>query len=175
MHLLGTYATLLGGKVEALETRTCNRCGVTKPETDEFWGRTPSLRFRGYCNDCMNRQSREYEARNKDKRKVRDARRAEAGGGTRRSFSLRQKQELFTRQDGLCPGCFKPIPVPEDGEVDHVNPLSKSRREDAGNLMLMHPVCNRDKKDRSLAEYWEWRVRRGMDPENLGRKHGLVP
>jgi 5-methylcytosine-specific restriction endonuclease McrA len=123
----------------------------------------------------MSKQSREYEEKNKEKRKVRDARRAEAGGGTRRTFSLKLKQDLFAKQNGLCPGCFQSISAPETGEVDHIDPLSKSRREDEGNLMLMHPVCNRDKKDRTLAEYWEWRVRRGTDPENLGRKDGLLP
>jgi 5-methylcytosine-specific restriction endonuclease McrA len=156
-------------------SKVCTRCGETKPETHDFWGSTPSGNFRGYCNDCMNKASREYEAKNKDKRRARDAKRAEAGGGSRRSFDVATKRALFEKQNGQCPGCFKPIDRPEIGEVDHVVPLSISRREDASNLLLMHARCNRDKHKKTLSEYWNWRVKVGMDDENLGRKHGLIP
>jgi 5-methylcytosine-specific restriction endonuclease McrA len=123
----------------------------------------------------MNKRSREYEARNKDKRKIRDARRAAAAGGSRRSFDLRTKQVLFEQQGGNCPGCFQPIERLEEAEVDHVTPLSQGGHDGLGNLLLMHARCNRDKHKKTLAEYWEWRVKVGMDKENLGRKNGLIP
>ncbi len=157
-----------------METKICTVCGQTKPATHDYWGATPSGNFRGYCNECMNRRSREYEAKNKEKRKIRDERRAAAGGGTRRSFNVETKRILFEKQNGICPGCFEPIDRPENSEVDHVDPLSRSRRGDMGNLMLMHARCNRDKHKKTLAEYWEWRVKVGMDKVNLGRKNNLI-
>jgi 5-methylcytosine-specific restriction endonuclease McrA len=158
-----------------MEVKRCTICGEVKPATHDYWGSTPSGNFRGYCNECMNRRSREYEAKNKDKRRVRDTRRATSGGGIRRTFSLAEKKQLFDRQNGNCPGCFQSIERPELGEVDHLRPLSRGGIDDRPNFILMHPRCNRDKKQKTLPEYWEWRVRVGMDDENLGRKNGLIP
>lgn len=41
--------------------------------------------------------------------------------------------------------------------------------------MLAHAQCNRGKHNKTLVEHWEWRVRVGLDIENLGRKYGLLP
>lgn len=153
----------------------CNRCGETKPATREFFGSTPSGGLRGYCRSCMNAASRTYEANNKERRRDRDAKRAKATGGVRRSFDLATKGALFTKQNGLCPCCFAPIARPEDGEVDHVVPLERGGSDVSSNLLLAHARCNREKHNKTLAEHWEWRVRVGLDTENLGRRHGLVP
>jgi hypothetical protein len=42
-------------------------------------------------------------------------------------------------------------------------------------LMLAHAQCNKEKHNKTLAEHWEWRVNCGLDRENLGRKHKLLP
>ena len=41
-------------------------------------------------------------------------------------------------------------------------------------FMGTRPKCNKEKHNKTLSEHWEWRVERGLDPENLGRKHGLL-
>jgi 5-methylcytosine-specific restriction endonuclease McrA len=158
-----------------MSTKTCSRCGETKPATREYFGSTPSGGLRGYCRSCMNAASRTYEANNKERRRERDAKRARAGGGTRGSFDLSTKQNLFRKQHGLCPCCFESIARPEDGEVDHVVPLERGGSDLSSNLMLAHAQCNREKHNKTLVEHWEWRVRVGQDTENLGRKHGLLP
>jgi 5-methylcytosine-specific restriction endonuclease McrA len=81
---------------------------------------------------------------------------------------------LFAKQNGICPGCFRPIESAEIGEVDHATPLSRGGQDQPSNLLLMHALCNRDKHKKTLPEYWEWRVKVRMDDENLGRKHGLI-
>jgi 5-methylcytosine-specific restriction endonuclease McrA len=154
--------------------KTCSRCGQTKPETREFFGSPPSGALRGYCRECMNEASVEYEANNKHRRQIRDAKRAEASGGIRRGFDLETKHSLFRKQEGLCPCCFTPIDCPEDGEVDHVIPLERGGRDEPINLLLTHTRCNKEKHKKTLAEHWEWRVKVGLDQENLGRKHGLL-
>jgi len=156
-------------------SKKCTRCGEVKPATLDLWGSTPSGNLRSYCNDCMNKQSRDYEANNKDKRKARDARRAAAAPGARQGFGSAVKEDLWAKQGGICPCCLQAIISSESGEVDHMKPLSKGGKHDASNFLLAHARCNRDKKDKTLEEHWEWRVKVGHDVENIGRKHGLIP
>jgi 5-methylcytosine-specific restriction endonuclease McrA len=66
------------------------------------------------------------------------------------------------------------IDFAENGEVDHMRPLSKGGMHASSNFILAHSRCNRDKKDKTLEEHWDWRVKVGHDVENLGRKHGLI-
>jgi len=155
--------------------KTCTRCGEKKPATREFFGSTPSGGLRGYCRLCMNKASRVYEANNKQGRRERDARRAQAGPGARVGFDLAIKKDLFAKQGGLCPCCIKPIANPAQGEVDHMIPLSRGGKHDPKNFILTHKQCNKEKHNKTLSEHWEWRVEKGLDLENLGRKHGFLP
>jgi 5-methylcytosine-specific restriction endonuclease McrA len=154
--------------------KTCNRCGETKLATREFFGSTPSGGLRGYCRTCMNKTSRDYEANNKDGRRQRDSKRAEAGDGARAGFDIQTKRSLFRKQGGMCACCMQPIARPEDGQVDHAVPLAKGGKHHPSNLMLAHAQCNKEKHNKTLAEHWEWRVTCGLDRENIGRKYGLL-
>ncbi len=156
--------------------KTCTRCGIDKPATREFFGSTPSGGLKGFCRACMNAASRRYEASNKSARKRRDERRAETTGGVRLAgFSIEIKRALFDKQAGRCPCCFESLVSPERSEVDHILPLSRGGRDEPGNRVLTHAQCNREKKDKTLAEHWIWRVKVGLDSENLGSTHGLIP
>jgi 5-methylcytosine-specific restriction endonuclease McrA len=159
---------------DSIPGRTCSRCGKQKPATREFFGSTPSGGLRGYCRACMNAASRSYEANNKDQRKQRDAKRAESGSGARATFDLQAKRSLFQKQGGICPCCMTPIGRPHDGEVDHVTPLARGGKHHPSNFMLAHAQCNKEKHNKTLSEHWEWRLRVGLDSENVGRKHGLA-
>src|SRR5688572_9771539 len=154
--------------------KICTRCGQSKPATRDFFGSTPSGGLRGYCRDCMNAASRAYEANNKDRRRARDEKRARSGVDARASFDLDTRRALFRKQAGTCPCCMKPIGRPDDGEVDHIIPLARGGKHHASNFMLAHRQCNKEKHNKTLAEHWDWRVRCGLDDENLGRKHGLL-
>ena len=156
-------------------TKRCTICGEEKPATLDYWGSTPAGNLRGYCNQCMNKRSREYEAKNKDKRKARDAKRAATAPGARTGFGPGIKRELWDKQGGICLCCFQKIDFAENGEVDHMRPLSKGGEHASSNFILAHCRCNRDKKDKTIEEHWDWRVKVGHDVENLGRKHGLIP
>jgi 5-methylcytosine-specific restriction endonuclease McrA len=157
-----------------MSDKVCTRCGEAKPATREFFGSTPSGGLRGYCRACMNKASRVYEENNKDGRRARDERRAAAGPGARASFDDATRRALFAKQNGVCPCCMKPITSIAVGEVDHVVPLARGGKHDVTNFMLAHRQCNKEKHNKTLVEHWEWRVQRGLDRENLGRKHGLV-
>jgi 5-methylcytosine-specific restriction endonuclease McrA len=122
----------------------------------------------------MNKSSAEYEKNNKDRRRQRDARRAGIDPGARAGFDESTKRALLKRQAGLCPCCFQPITAIKDAEIDHATPLAKGGKHHQSNFIVAHAHCNREKHSKTLAEHWEWRVRVGLDEENLGRKHGLA-
>ena len=121
----------------------------------------------------MNQSSADYERRNKDKRRERDRVRASHTDGVRRGFDLGTKKSLWDKQSGKCACCFEAITSPNDGEVDHIKPLARGGTDTPDNRLLAHAKCNREKHNKSLVEHWEWRVRVGLDSENLGRKYGF--
>ena len=157
-----------------LTTRRCTRCDEDKPASLDFFGATSSGNLRGFCKQCMNKASREYEKNNKDKRRLRDAKRDSLEGGSRRGFDLATKQSLWKRQNGICPCCFTEIDRPENAQVDHMTPLARGGSREPWNLALTHTLCNQDKHNKTLREHWDWRVKVGLDQENLGRQHGLL-
>lgn len=157
-----------------MQDKKCTRCGELKPATREFFGSTPSGGLRGYCRTCMNKASAEYESKNKEGRRKRDDKRASVDPDARAGFDDSTKRALLKRQAGICPCCFLPITSIGVAEVDHTIPLAKGGKHLETNFMLAHTQCNKEKHNKTLAEHWEWRVRVGLDSENLGRKHGLL-
>jgi 5-methylcytosine-specific restriction endonuclease McrA len=123
----------------------------------------------------MNKASAEYEDKNKNCRRERDAKRGGIDLKARVAFDDSTKRALLKRQAGLCPCCFQPIASISVAEVDHATPLAKGGAHDASNFLLAHAQCNKEKHNKTLAEHWKWRVRVGLDRENLGRKYGLLP
>ena len=122
----------------------------------------------------MNKASAEYERNNKEGRQKRDAKRAVVDVDARSGFDDSTKRALLKSQAGLCPCCFLPITSISLAEVDHATPLAKDGAHHPSNFMLSHRQCNKEEHNKTLAEHWEWRVRVGLDTENLGRKHGLL-
>lgn len=155
--------------------KNCTRCGQVKPATRDYFGSTPSGGLRGYCRTCMNQASAEYERKNKEQRRKRDERRESAGRGARAPFDDATKRGLLKRQAGICPCCFTAITSISVAEVDHATPLAKGGKHHPSNFMLAHAQCNKEKHNKTLPEHWEWRVHVGLDVENLGQKHGLIP
>ena len=154
--------------------QVCTHWGTIKPATREFFGSTPSGRLRRMCRECGKKRSREYEEKNKQGRRKRDAKRASGGDGARTAFDDRTKRNLLRRQHGLCPCCGEAISTIAVAEVDHATPLSRGGKHDDSNFMLAHRQCNKEKHNKTLKEHWEWRVTVGLDSENLGRRLGLI-
>lgn len=74
------------------------------------------------------------------------------------------RQRLFSEQAGLCALCGTPIEDMEDAEVEHLTPAVRGGSNHYTNLALAHLTCNREKTQKTLGEYINWRVRVGLPP-----------
>ena len=128
---------------------------------------------------CERERSRIHEVNNKDRRRIRDAERDLRQGGSRRAIDLETKIKLWGRQSGMCPCCLQVIDRPtgrsDDGQGDHMTPLSKGGADALENLALTHARCNQDKFNKTLEEHWAWRVKCRYDTVNLGDNFRLSP
>lgn len=154
-------------------TKKCTKCGVRYPETEEFFGHTPSGNLKGECRECGRKRSRAYERDNKDKRAIRDQRRAASGENARVGFDDDTKRHLLRLQKGVCYCCFQRIETIASSEVDHLVPLSQGGAHDASNLALAHAACNKEKHNKTLGDHWLWRKNVGRDRVYLGELHGV--
>lgn len=126
--------------------KTCNKCGVTKPET-EYYFRSDGRR-RGMCKGCYSVHNKEQRERHLDKRKAYDA---ERGSGWDRHPEGREKYaqsneqrfktylkrvydldiedywQMHEDQGNVCAICHKEDPVNGKLSVDHDHHTGKVR------------------------------------------------
>ena len=62
----------------------------------------------------------------------------------RRSFSIKQRLAIYTRQNGLCAICGLLMPHGQF-EIDHELALIAGGDNSGGNLRAVHPKCHSDK------------------------------
>lgn len=154
--------------------RACKKCGMSKPLTHEFWGHTPSGALRGTCRACMALNTRLHHRNNPEMTKARrDARKlleAQAGG----VCTITELRLIRERQADRCAYCG--VSLHGGGEKDHILPLSKGGTNHARNIVLACTTCNRDKSNKTVAEFLSWRRDRGlpiaarMIPGRAGKK-----
>lgn len=116
----------------AMSTRTCTKCGATKPLTAVNYNQLPSGGWRGTCKDCMAANSRRHCALDPDKVKIRARKyatqKAAAGGSHDERDITSIRRELGDR----CAYCDSPLNGA--GEVDHKTPISRGGNNFAANL-----------------------------------------
>jgi hypothetical protein len=64
------------------------------------------------------------------------------------------RYEVFSRDNFTCQYCFS---VGGKLECDHVIPISKGGTNNMDNLITSCRKCNRQKKDKSVAEFLQWK------------------
>jgi len=51
-----------------IKTKVCSKCGVEKPETEEFfYFRNKKQKFNTQCKECENKQQKKYYEENQEK------------------------------------------------------------------------------------------------------------
>lgn len=97
-------------------------------------------------------------------------------GANRMLLRLWEELNPANPLDRRCPYCAEPIGIRQlfggGADIDHVIPYSRSLDDSAGNKVVAHPGCNRDKGNRTPYERW------GHDPDRwaaisdqVGRMH----
>lgn len=145
-----------------MDSRTCSRCGQIFPLTREHFGQTPSGGFRSYCRKCKNEGTAEWARRNPDKTRAKWERQNEnritAGVA---DYGYEEIALLRTLLKGRCAYCN--IPLENGSEIDHVLPISRGGTDTIDNVTLSCRKCNREKGDRTRAEYWDWRLNKALN------------
>ena len=70
----------------------------------------------------------------------------------RPSFSVKDKDFLYERQQGRCNGCKVKLPM-KVLQVDHIRPFSKGGTDKPSNLQLLCGPCNASKGDGTQAQF----------------------
>ena len=125
----------------ALWDVVCDTCGCDCPPVfDECTGCTPFQgdRFRGVecLSDCLHLKLlqstlTERKALEKAEAKVR-------------------REEIFRREDGICPICGDEIRSVLDAEIDHMVPFCNGGTDDDFNLFPVHRDCHKIKSKRDM-------------------------
>lgn len=151
-----------------MEQKQCKDCGRVFPVTREFFGQFKSTRsdgsvrigYRNSCRECMAENTRRYDSENPDNvlaRRMRREQRTANGGG---SFSSNDIIRLRQKLQDKCRFCA--IPLDGAGEIEHLTPVSRGGSSNPNNLTLSCHKCNKEKTNKTLDEYLEWRKERKL-------------
>lgn len=143
-----------------METRLCKGCHVVLPLNHENFNQLSGGTWRHKCKACMRAASKRHHEANPEMTAIRRNRYnenlAKADGG----YSQSDMDAIVRNQQNLCFYCATPLN--EKAEVDHKTPLSRGGSNWPDNLCLACLTCNRDKSNKTAAEYIAWRLRLGL-------------
>jgi len=66
-------------------------------------------------------------------------------------ITLKQKEELYFKQQGRCAICLNPLDI-KLMQVDHVVALAQGGKSEMRNYQLLHSDCNQQKSSKSLSQ-----------------------
>lgn len=139
--------------------RKCRYCDKTFPETEQFFGHTPSGTFRWKCRECMRAHVKEHSTHNPQMvtaRALARRERTEKVGAMSASQRSRVLSNQRRRQGSKCFYCKEK--VVGTGELDHMTPIAKGGRDVAENLIFSCSRCNKEKHNKTVEEYRDWLV-----------------
>ena len=139
--------------------KSCTKCKELKPEASGYYNLLPSGNFRGACKKCMAANTRKHYY--KDPQRVKDRvtkynSKKESNGGYCSDLDARNIREA---QDDRCAYCG--VDLYGGGELDHKTPVSRNGNSWPANMAWACRTCNRDKHDKTVAEFLLWRIQRG--------------
>ena len=143
-----------------METRLCKGCNTTFPLVHDHFNQLSGGTWRHKCKACRRAASKKHHEENPEMTAIRRERYkgnlARAEGG----YSQSDVEALCKSQGNLCFYCASILN--DKAEVDHKTPLSRGGSNWPENICLACQTCNRDKNNKSAAEYMIWRRRLGL-------------
>ncbi len=128
--------------------KTCKKCNETKPANRDNFGSTPSGNLRGTCRACMRKHTSKHSKANPEMVKARAAKRGI------HTLNI-NTNKLLKKQAGMCVYCK--VELSSKYEIDHILPVVKGGNDDASNLQILCPQCNREKHNKNHEEHLKWR------------------
>lgn len=148
-------------------TKKCKDCGTEYPETREYFGQYKNKRggvtkigFRNSCRKCMAERSAKHAAENPDLVQNRLDRRKELKENASGYYLDSDIQKIRRELQNQCRYCGASLNG--GGEIEHLTPLSRGGTNYPRNITLACLNCNREKTNKTLEEYCEWRTERGL-------------
>lgn len=147
--------------------KKCKDCGNEYPENRDHFGQYKNKRggvtkigYRNSCRKCMAKNTAKHSAENPELVRNRLDRRQGLEDNASGYYSELDIRKIRRELNDLCRFCNSPLKG--IGEIEHLTPLSRGGTNNKGNLTLSCINCNREKTNKTLEEYLEWRVERGM-------------
>ena len=142
--------------MQSSKTKTCRKCGATKPLTAEYWQHDRSKRsgFNSTCKTCRQTHDRRRDPiRNQSFRRRLTTAAVSANGRAARldisgQLTTADLIGIWTRQNGACYWCGSDIRHAR--QLDHVKPLGTAYfcgDNAPENVVLSCPTCNAQKRD----------------------------
>ncbi len=158
--------------VESVKTKKCKDCGIEKPETREFFGQYKNnskagatIGFRNSCRKCMAQATARHSAENPRSVNARNKRRQALAENAQGFYT---DADIHIIRKELADGCrFCGKDLAGGGEVEHLTPISRGGSNYPHNLTLSCLGCNREKTNKTLNEYMDWRRERELSIRNI--------
>ncbi len=144
----------------AIQTKACSKCGKVQPSTSEFFGHNPQGGLRNSCRACKRAYEREQHVQKPELTAARRERYKERLDSAPGSYTEYDVALIRIKLSDCCFYCGARLKG--GGEKDHITPLSKGGSNWPSNITLACLSCNRDKYDKSVAEFVVWRKERGL-------------
>ncbi|MGX2967515.1 HNH endonuclease [Ursidibacter sp. B-7004-1] len=151
-----------------MESKVCKDCGKTYPITREFFGQYKNKRsdgsikigFRNSCRKCMANNTKEYDTQNPENVLARRMRREKAVLSSGGNYTQSDISILRNKLNDKCRFCG--VGLNGGGDIEHLTPVSRGGSSNINNLTLSCYKCNAEKTNKTLNEYLEWRIERGL-------------
>ena len=154
--------------MKEIHNKTCKDCGITYPETRNFFGQYKNKRkgdkvtigFRNSCRKCMAKNTARYDKENPRKAKERNKRRQYWSEKAKGKYTNKDISYIRSQLQDRCRFCGSSLSG--GGEIEHLTPVSRGGTHNKSNLSLACHKCNKEKTNKTMDEYFEWRRERNL-------------
>lgn len=152
--------------------KQCKDCKKVYPLTREYFGQYKNKRnevvkinFRNSCRLCMAKNTAKHYKLHKDKLMKRLEKRKHLEENAEGNYTKNDIEKIRKNLQDKCFFCSKELLG--FGDIEHLTPISRGGSNNPDNLMLSCSKCNKEKTNKTLAEYIAWRKERELDTRDI--------
>ncbi|WP_158969724.1 HNH endonuclease [Paraglaciecola sp. L3A3] len=142
----------------------CKKCGNSFPLTRDNFGqikqKSGNVTWRHVCRACMREHTAKHYASSPEKAAQRVAKRQALNQQAKGNYTEVDLNKIRKELDNKCRYCRAELKG--SCEVDHMTPIARGGTNWPSNITLSCSQCNREKHDKTVAQYIQWRKDRGL-------------